>query len=209
MENTMTLDRRQFFEISSKGALGVALLAAEVTATGFLITGCGAITLQDVINWTNIGAAAVQTALTILSIAGVVCAACAVAAPIVIAAIHAIASAVQEWESADPTQKATLWDKVKLAMQTAIDQAKAFFANVSVPGGTVATTILGIAGLIINTILGFIQHFFPTLSASLKVEYKVGTMLIPIAPKELKPGDFKKQFNSIVTAGGYPKLVMQ
>lgn len=201
------MNRRQFFEVSGKGTLGTALLAAEVTTAGFFLSGC-AVTLDDVINWTNIGAGAVQSVLTILSIAGIACAPCVVAAPIAIAAIHAIAGAIQEWKAADPTQKATLWEKVKLVMQVAVDQAKAFFASVVIPGGTVATTILNIASLVVNTILGFIQQFFPTLSANLKAEYKVGAATnIPVAPKSLSVNDFKRQLNAILTAGGYPQLV--
>lgn len=202
------MNRRQFLENGSKGSIGIALLTAEASAAGFLLSGC-AITLADVITWTNIGAGAIQAALTVLSIAGVVCAVCAVAAPIAQAAIHAIASAIQEWQAADPTQKATLWEKVKLAMQVAIDQAKAFFAGITGTTGAAATAIIGIASLIINTILGFIQQFFPQLStAAMAAKYSVGATPITVAPKSLSAKAFKSQINALLKANGFATVVL-
>lgn len=199
--------RRRFLTVTGQGALTAALAAAELSATGFLLTGC-AVTLDDVIAWTNIGAGAVSTALTLLGIAGIACAVCAVAAPVAIAAIHAIAGAIQEWQAAPAADKATAWQKIELAMQTAVDQVKAFFAGVSIPGGGVATTILNIASLILNTLGGFIAKFFPSVSSHL-LGAKLGATAIPSAPKVLSSKDFKKEFNAIVTAGGHPELVLR
>lgn len=199
--------RRRFLTVSGKGVLGAALLAAEASTAGFLLTGC-AVTIDDVVNWTNAGASAIEGVLTLLTMAGVVCAVCAVAAPIAEAAIHAIAGAIQEWEAAPAAQKATTWDKVKLAMQVAIDQVKAFFAGVNIPVNPIVSTILSIASLVLSTLSGFLAQFFPTLSLSL-AEAKLGATPIPVTPKSMSHKDFAKAFNAITASAGYPKVVLK
>jgi hypothetical protein len=202
------MNRRQFFEVSGKGVLGTALLAATA-GSAFYLTGC-AVTLDDVIAWTDMGSAAIETVMGLLGTIGLVCAACSVAAPIVIAAIHAIASAIRDWKNAPADQKSTFWGKIQTAINVAITEARNFFASVNIPGANaIANTVLGIASLVLSALTGFIAKFFPTaLTAALAQKYMLGSTVIPVKATFMSSGDFKKQFNALVTGGGHPEFAI-
>jgi len=202
------LGRRKFLGTTVAGACGAALMVAVAGTEMFVLEGC-AITLNDVLNWTDIGTSAVGSVLTFLTAAGIVCALCGVAATAAIAAIHAIADAIRQWQAAAPADKATLWGKIHTALTIALSEVGKFFQEINLPLGKLAGMILGIASLVLSAITGFIQKFFPSLLAASSRSYKLGaTTDIPVAPKEYHTNDFKKEYNKIVISGGHPEAVM-
>lgn len=205
----MKLNRRQFCEVSGKGAIGLAIArATAIGATPFLLAGCG-ITITDVMNWTQIGAGAISTVMTLLGgIAGFACAACIVAANVATTAINAIAGAITEWQNAPATDKATLWGKIHTALVAAFDQVTAFFNGINLTANPLVKTIISIASLVFSALSGFITKFFPTVALSLNQRQpKMGAEIIPFSPKEYKPNDFKKALNNILISGGHSELV--
>ena len=204
----MNLSRRQFFEVSGKGVIGLAI--AEATLAGgaaFVLVGCN-ITIQDVANWTNMGADALGTVLTVLGALGIVCAPCVVAAPIAIAAIHAIAGAITEWENAPVSDKTTLWGKIHTALVAAFDQVTAFLQSANIPMPGIVSMVVNIGSLILSTIAGFIAKFFPGAVSAMQAKRPTlgQTTPIPVTPKVYSPADFKKAFNKVVTDGGHAEV---
>jgi hypothetical protein len=202
--------RRRFLVVSGKGVLTAALLTAEVSTAGFLLTGC-AITLDDIKNWTQEAADALGTVMTLLGAVGIACAACLIALPVAIAAINAIAGAITAYENAPAADKATLWGKILTALQAAFDQVTAFFQTANIPGASIANMIVNIASLVLSAITGFIQKFFPNAAAWFKAKKAAlgSGQAIPIIAKQYNPDQFKSAFNAIVVAGGHPEVQLR
>ena len=200
--------RRQFFEVASKGVLGVAILrAAAIGGVAFLAVGCK-VTLSDVLNWVNDGAGGVSTIIGLLVSAGVLaCATCSVLANAAVAAVAAIGTAIQAYENAPAASKATLLGKIETAIQSAITAATEFFHSVSIPGSGLANTILSLAGLILSALTGYLQNFFPHALGTTRA-FRLGTSsAISVTPKSLTLKEYNSTWNAIVTQAGYPEAV--
>ena len=194
------MDRRQFFEVSSKGVLGTALVrAVAVGSVAYLVVGCNV--EQDILDWVKIGGPAIGTILQLLVGAGIIaCLTCSASANIAVAAINAIATAVQNWMNAPPASKATLLGKIVTALQDALSAAITFFESVAIPDQKLATLIEGLVSLIVNALSGFIgQLGGTTAAASAKREVKLRARTIPVVPVVMKAGTFKTRFNALLT----------
>ena len=208
------MERRQFFERTGKGVLGLAIVrAAAIGSVAFLAIGCK-ITLADVLTWVNDGAGGISTIIGLLVSAGVLaCATCSVIANAAVAAIAAIGTAIQAYENAPASGKATLLGKIQTAIQAAITAATEFFKSVAIPGGTLADTILSLAGLILSALTGYLQDFFPTALGTVR-SFHLGSnaavsspVAISVTPKSMSLRQYNAAWNAIVKQAGYPEAV--
>lgn len=203
------MDRRQFFEVSSKGVLGTALVrAVAVGSVAYLVAGCNI--EQDILDWVKIGGPAIGTILQLLVGAGIIaCLTCSVLANTVVAAISAIGTAVQNWMNAPAANKQTFLGKITTALQAALSAATTFFESVAIPDQKLATLIEGLVSLIVNALSGFIGQLGGTsAAASAKKEVKLQAKTIPIVPVVLKASTFKSRFNNLLIEYQHPEVIL-
>lgn len=206
----MNLSRRQFTGHLVKGAFGVAVLAAEAGGAAFLLTGCS-FNLNSILAWVPTATSSISSILTLLVGAGALaCMTCSVLANIALAAISAIGTAVQAYENAPVADKATLLGKIQTALQAAMTASGAFFESANVPDQKTFSLIVGIAGLVLSAISGFIAQVGGStpVPAIFKVSTPTTTQTIPYSPKVYTLRTYKGSFNKLVTGYGHTELVM-
>ena len=201
------VSRRQFFEVSSKGVIGIALAGAVATS----MSGC-AFNVQDILNWIPTATASISSILSLLVGAGVLaCATCSVLANVALAAITAVGTAVQAYLNAPAANKTTLLGKIQTALQAALTASGQFFESVNVPDQKLFSLIIGIASLVLSAISGFIGQIGgnPPVQATLKMTGAGVTQGVAYSPKVYtSTRSYKADFNKLATEYGHAELVM-
>jgi hypothetical protein len=204
------LGRRQFFEISGKGVLGLAITrAVAIGGTAFLVVGCG-FSIAEIGTWVSVGNGAIGSILNLLVGAGILaCLTCSALANAAEAAITAIGSAVTDWQNALPADKATTLDKIKLALQVGLQATTQFFESLSLPGSSIISLITGIAGLVLNAIAGFIGQVGTSASAKpMAHEYAVAGQMVAVTPTVMNAKQFRSAVNKLLVQFNHPELVL-
>jgi hypothetical protein len=207
------LGRRQFFEISGKGVLGLAVTRALVVGgAAFVVVGCG-FNIAEIGTWVTVGNGAIGSVLNLLVGAGILaCVTCSVLANAAEAAITAIGVAVTNWQNAPATDKQTTLEKIQLALQVGLEAATAFFQSFSIPGGSsIISLVLGIAGLVLNAIAGFISQVgLPPAPAAKPMlhEYEVAGNKVQVTPTLMTANQAKSALNKLLVQYGHPELVL-
>jgi hypothetical protein len=188
-EKTMAnVTRRTFGKYISSAALALGI--GEVTM-GF---GCGVFT--DILTYVPIGLEAFETIISLLdpSLATAL-------APIIVkvkAALADIAAAVQAYQNAPASEKATLLGKITTAINVAIDEIQAFWSSLNLPDQNLATTIADVLQIILSTLAGFL----PLLGGSLLMG-KHHPKSLPVTPALRSQKKFKKEINEVLRKHGY------
>ena len=205
----MNLSRRQFIEKSGQGVIGTALTLATAGGSMFVLEGC-AFSIQSVLNWTKVGSGTIGSIVNLLVGAGIlVCATCSVLANAAMAAITAIGTAVQNYINADPAGKTTLLGKIQTALQAGLAASTAFFESLSIPGQSLASLIVGLAGLVLNAIAGFIgQIGVPAAMYAIARTTRVGAQSINVTPTVMSEKQFRSAVNKLLVQYGYPQEVL-
>lgn len=199
-----TIGRRQFLEVSGKGALGTAMLAATAAGGGVMLAGCPIFSnvFSDILNWVPVGEAAVDSVLAVLTANGVILPAnLQTIIGLVKAGFTALTAAIKEYQSTTPPPVGAL-AKIQDAFKAVTDNFETFLASLSVSGGLLGI-ITGLAQIVFSTIAAFMNQL-PASSAMRGVvigsAIKVAGNRVAIVPKLRTRGRFKKDWNSILAS---------
>lgn len=203
----MKMNRRQFLEKSGHGALGTAVVVATAGGSMFVLEGC-AFSMASVLAWTKVGNGTIGSIVNLLVGAGILaCATCSVLANAAMAAITAIGAAVQNYQNADPTTKTSLLGKIQTALQAGLAASTAFFESLSIPGQSLASLIVGLAGLVLNAIAGFIGQV-GTPAVAMARSVKVAAQSVAVTPVVMSAKQFQSAVNKLLVQYGYPQEVL-
>lgn len=196
------MERRQFLEVSGKGALGVAVLTATAGGATFLLSGCNVFT--DIENWVPVGEAALNSILSVLTANGVL-----IAAPVqaivslIEAGFAALTAAIKEYQSTTPAPIGAL-AKIETAFKDIADNFTTFLQSLGVSGGLLGI-IVGLGQIIFSTIAGFMNQLPASSSLHRTVTIgstmRVGSTTAPVTPKARTRRVFKKDMNSVLDGG--------
>jgi hypothetical protein len=202
----MILSRRQFFEVSAKGTLGTAILAAEVGGAAYLLSGCS-FNISSILAWVPTATSSISSILTLLVGAGALaCLTCSVLANIALAAISAVGTAVQAYQNAPAASKATLLGKIQTGLQAALTASGSFFESANVPDQKLFALIVGIAGLVLSAISGFIAQVGGV--TPVPATFRLSRQTIPYSPKVYTLRGYKSDFNKLVKSYDHAELAM-
>jgi hypothetical protein len=197
------LDRRQFFEVSGKGALGTALVVAAAGTAGIALVGCNTdwITtaindLPTVVSIATTVATIVATALGAGTITPAVAAIIKTAADAAAAALAVVQQAVKDYQ-ANPS--ATLLQKIKITLLDIQGNLGQILDAAHIENTALRVVITATVGLAI-TVLTQIISLLPVTTVTVALK---NTAQKAMAIKPLSSDDVKKQVNGVLNAYGY------
>lgn len=191
---------RRTFAIRSLTSIG--LLATLGSTIG--LTGCSLFT--NIANYVGVGLQAFQAIVNILMSAGVIPpgAGTLIAAAIlaVKAAFADVSAAIADYENAPAADKATFLGKVSTTLSAVVAELNHFWGDLNIPDSKLASLIEGLLGIIVSTLAAFIAQVPapPTPTPAVATKKR-----IVVAPQKRSPTQFRKAFNQLVIAGGYPQ----
>jgi hypothetical protein len=193
--------RREFMGHLAKGAAGVAILGAG----GTILEGCNL--FAEIGAWVPVGISVFQSALTLLTNAGLVNPGEAAIANIIIAAFNQVLADAKQYEAINPPP-AGAKAKLEAALQIIVNNFQNFLAALNLPTtGNLETLVVGFAQIILDAISGFISQLGVT-SVTMAAKFQVGPRSV-VTPKPVVyryTGSFKKAWNREAEASGYPEL---
>jgi hypothetical protein len=200
------LTRRQFQAQVAKGVAG--LWVVRVARTGAAITGvifqaaCGFV--SDLENWIPVAIASMNSIKLILSTNGFPLSANLTAIfNDIIASLNAVKAAAVEYSSITPPPVGAL-QKLQDAIKAVTDQLGTFLQQLNLPGGNIVTLIVGLAQIIISTIMAFANKL-PPAPAGAKVfrlsdSYRVSSVQFSVSPHERSRRQFRGDWNTQLDA---------
>jgi hypothetical protein len=195
------ITRRSFVQKISGAAL--MLWAGTLSV---LTTGCSAIT--DIIHWIPVALVALNSIQNLLG---------PILSPVINSTLTPIKTAFSDLLAAaqaynsdtNPADKATNLAKI----QTFLNNITTSFQNLitSIPGGAIASLVLGLVQIILSTIAGFVNELptTPAPAVTMSRMLSINGQSIPIiAVKNPTNRGFKKSWNAAVESGGHPEMKM-
>jgi hypothetical protein len=176
--------------------------ALTISGSTMILTGCADVA-NDLVT-------AFQAILVILSAAGIV-----PGGAVVVAALNAVLSAVQEYLNAPAADKATVGMKLALIIADAQADLQTWFTNLNLTG-TLAVVIESLVSVVLSTLAGFLPPLPVPPTESVKVRaakllrnqivYKPAPTII-CSRSGLKSASnlFRNAFNAAETTNGYSK----
>ena len=191
------LTRREFTGHLAKGTAIVALGAS------LSLEGCGLV--SDIENWVPVGIASMKSIELVLQSNGYPLSGTVLTAfNDVIAALNAVDAAATEYGSANPAPVGTL-QKLQLAIKSVTDALATFLSELSLPGGGVLNLIIGLAGVLVSTIMAFLNQLpaapATAMSVTLATRWRVGSAAFNVSPVHRTRRRFKSDFNSNLDSG--------
>jgi hypothetical protein len=192
----MVLTRREFGKTVSGGALAIGLGTLSMGVS------CGTV-YQDIETYVPIGLAAFNEIISLVDPA-----LAKTLSPIinlVKASFADLLAAINEYLNAPASEKATLIEKIKLAINVVIDNLNQFWVDAGIPDGTLAQTIVGILQLVISTLAAFL----PLIGGAL-VSKKQLAKTIPVIPRskaQLKKKVLVSDINAVFASHGYANRI--
>lgn len=193
--------RREFVKIS-----GGALAMVGAGGLGLMTSGCNVFT--DIENWVPVGIATFNSLVTLLENAGVINpvagAPITAAIGLVQAGFAQIVADVKAYQAIQPPPAGAL-AKIQAALQVVDSNFQAFLASINVSDNKLLQLVVGLAGIILSAIGGFINQLSGT-SPVIGREYTVARQKISVTPKLYTVRAFKKAWNVAVSSGGHPEM---
>jgi hypothetical protein len=186
------ISRREFASVSAKGLLAVAAVSS------LMLGGC--VSLPDLI---NIIAAALTSLGTL--VAPYLPAGGSALLANVKAALADLSGAIQQYDAAPASDKATLLAKVDLFLNAFTTNFQGFISQVLPGAGAIVALIEGLASLILSTIAG-IRGGLPNPPAAMRT-MRIGSM--QVVPKAMDAKQFKAAFNALCAANGQAEAELQ
>lgn len=191
MSTLAVMPRRQFIGYMTKGAAAVVI----VGTVG--LEGCSL--AQDIQNWVPVGIASMKSIEAVLTANGFPLSGTLLAYfNDVIVALNAVDAAAMEYSATTPPP-VTAVQKLQAAIKAVTDQLATFLSALSLPGGGIVSLIVGLAQIIISTIMAFANRI-PTPATGTRVatissSYKVGATTFSVLPISRSRRAFKHDFN--------------
>lgn len=194
----MNIQRREFMKSSGRAGAGIiAFRVLALAGTTELVAGCSL--AQDIENWIPVAIASMKSIELVLQSNGF---------PLsgnlliyfndVIAALNAVDAAALEYGMTTPAPVGAL-QKLQAAIKAVTDQLATFLSQLNLPGGTVLNLIIGLAGVVISTLMAFFNRL-PAAPASantfaLSGRWRIAGSELTVAPVERTRRKFKRDFN--------------
>jgi hypothetical protein len=190
--NLANPSRRDFLTFS-----GAALLAGAAVAA-IPLTGCK-LSLQDLENYIPVALNAVAGIVTVLQAAGVIPPGVASIINTVKVGLDDLLTAIQ-----DSAPAGSIVGRIELVIQA----LQGFVANLSLPA-TVDAVVTGLVDVILSTLMAFENALTPSPTTAAPRTFKVGARAILVRPKMRTNRAFKRDYNAIAVAGGYPGIALK
>jgi hypothetical protein len=193
----MKIDRRGFSKIAA--VMGVASLAELSSGWACSLSSV----YNAILQYVPVGLSAVASILAILTGGGVVIApAVSLAVSLVNAGFADLKAAVNSYESAPAANKATLLGKVSTVLASVEANLQAFWSNLSIPDQKLESTVQGLLGVVVTTLLGFGTQL-PAPAATPAIAARASLRrTINLPPQKRSVAAFKKDFNAILEQNG-------
>lgn len=203
------LDRRQFFEISGKGALGTALFVATAGTTGVMLAGCNTDWITTAINDLPTIVSIATTVATIVATALGAGAISPAVAAIITTASQAAQVALATVQQLIKDYQAQPNDSVLQKIHTTLLDIQGNLGQIldaaHVENVALRTVIIATMGLAI-TVMTQIISLLPVTTVSVALK---STPQKSMAIKPLFVADVKKQVNGFLNAYGYAQYAIQ
>ena len=199
------MTRRAFGSLATKSALLVALFSS-----GLDFAGCSWASVYSAIQkYVPLGLQAFAAVVSLLTGQGVIAGAAAAAINVAVTLVNngftAISTAIQQYETATAGQKPSLLSAISTALTVAANDIQDFWSTLNIPDANLAATIKGRLGIITTTLAGFLTQLPTPVSVSLK---QSPNGLSTVAHKR-SAGQFKSDFNAVLTQNGFSKYVIK
>ena len=191
-------------EITRRGFIGKGTLALAGLMVGFFNAGCifSANVFENILTYISIG---LQAFAAVVSLIPGIPQALAMIIAAVNAAFAAIQKAVNEYEAAPASQKASLLGAIVTAINAAVDQLAAFLAAIPALPAPLDAAIVALTKIIVSTLEGFLAKL-PIGAAPAKTANLRGQAVAPVT-RTLK--QFKHDFNAELVTAGHPELQLK
>lgn len=199
------MSRRGFGGLAAKGALVLAALSSGVE-----LAGCSWTSIYTAIQkYVPLGLQAFAAVAALLTGQGVISGAGSAAINAVVTLVNngfaGISAAVQQYETATAGQKPTLLAGISTALTVAANDIQDFWTSLNIPNPNLAATVKGLLGIITTTLSGFLTQLPVPVSVSLKQSAKG----LSTVGHRRSPGQFKADFNAILTQNGFSKYIIK
>jgi hypothetical protein len=192
------ITRRQFGKTVGTGALALGI--GEVT----MGLGCATV-FTDIENYVPIGLQAFDLVIGLIDPALAV-----TLTPLindVKSAFADVVAAINAYQNAPASQKATLIGKVSLVINVAITAIQQFWSALSLPDGSLLSTIEGVLQIILSTLAAFLPDLTGNTIAVVKTQGLTKTIsFTPVKPKNAK--SLKSELNLVFTSHGFNDRVV-
>jgi hypothetical protein len=186
--------RRVFFK---QAALASAAIGSLASSTACWLTGS---VFTQILSYINVGLQAFQAVVNLLAPSAAVAVTAAIT--LVKAGFADLVTAVDAYEAAPAADKATLLQKVSTVLSILEASIQQFWNDLKLPSGSLATTISGLLGIILSVLAGFATQLPAPAPTPATTKAKALPNLIPVTPQKMSVSQFKKAFNSKMTASG-------
>jgi hypothetical protein len=198
----VNITRRDFGKYASAGLLALGTLDLSSCSASDVFT--------DIENWIPVGLSAFQGIVSILQGAGLVAPQAVPLIAAVITGLDDVLADVKAYEAIVPPPANAL-AKIQAALSLVVQNIQAMLAQLNVNGGTVLNVVEGLAEIILSTIAGFLNELPSTGKASttLSNTFRVGRDVVSYTPQVRTRGRFKKDYNRVAVANGYPGIQLK
>lgn len=188
------LARRGFIKLVGFGTVALTTVGLESCNIGGI--------WSQIQVWVPVGIAAFEQVLAL--VAPLAAPGIDAIAELVKAGFAALASAVNQYINAPAADKITLKAKVLLIFSQLSGDIQSFLNAVKVEGtNPIVKVILGLVGIILSTISGFISQIGPTPAPA---SLRLGGASVQVVPVKRSLKQFKSDFNAALVDAGHPEL---
>jgi hypothetical protein len=196
----MSQTRRQFGKVLTGGVIAIPL---GVTSLGL---SCGSIFL-DIEKYVPVGLSAFQVVINLLDPALSLPVAALISE--VKAGFADLQVVVTNYNNAPAANKASLLGKISTAIDAVKSEIQAFWSNLNLPDGSLATLISGLLGVILSTLTAFLPSLPPPIaSPSAMKAMRTTTKTIIFVPKKRSVKQFKTDFNDLLVANNQQEQII-
>lgn len=192
------MNRREFGKRISSLFAALALTALLPVS---LLTGCDAGSLfAQILAYVGVGLQGFSAIVNLLVGAGVINpvegSAIAAAIALVNAGFLALQKAVQDYNAAPADQKATLLEKISLAIATLRNDLGSFWDALKISDPKMSALVAGLLEVILSTLAAFAIKLPPAPA-------QLSRRVAAVQPRERSEKQFKKDFNRLLDEAGY------
>ena len=193
------MTRRGFGKMTSLFLLGLT------TTLNVFLAGCGV--FSDILTWIPIGLTAIQGIVTVLGPL-VSPGAAAIIALIKVAFSDLSATITQYQNDTNTADKATLLAKIRTILNDIVTNFQNFLDQLNIGSNPIEAIVIGLANVTLAAIAGFIGQLpVPAGGVTLTTSFRLSGKSMTIVPKFYKRvGDFRKDYNAVCVADGYPQI---
>lgn len=200
------MNRRSFAQ-----KLGSGMLALGALTQLTFLTACSV--FDNILKYVAVGLQSFQAVVDLLAGAGVIVPGLGTVIDAAIALVKAgladLQVVVTAYENAPADQKATLLQKVSLALAIAEANIQQFWSELKIPDAKLSSLVKGLLEIILSTLAGFGTQLPPPPTSAVLDKMKSVPRGLTVTPIKRSASQFKKDFNGVLSAGGYSQYAVR